>query len=204
MRVGLADVAGTGHGGTGHYSVTGFPTAAPQAPVLVVESIIIPGPQTAEGVLITANTVALYDMIRRLGANWQSAAYELTWRQWEELLAGVYQDAGYEVTLTRPSGDHGCDVIAQRNGFDCLKVRIQMKRYKPDLVVTAEQARALLGTLYGDPAASKAVLATTSRFAPRILQDPAVGPAVPTRLQLWDGEDLQELFKRVERGEAKL
>jgi restriction system protein len=172
-------------------------------PVLVSETLIVPESKTAEGILIAANSHAFLNLLRRLGAD-PSAIYELDWRQLEELMAAAYYECGYEVTLTSRSGDHGRDLIAVKRGRGCIRVINQVKRYSPDHLVTAEQARSTLGVLTGDHAASKAVLTTTSGFAPRILDDPAIGPAVPTRLQLIDGEDLQKLFKELERGEADL
>jgi restriction endonuclease Mrr len=52
----------------------------------------------------------------------------------------------------------------------------------------------------GDPAASKGVLVTTSRFAPRIMMETAIANAVPTRLELIDGEHLQRLLAEASSG----
>ena len=125
-------------------------------------------------------------------------------RQFEELMAAAYEECGYQVTLTPRSGDHGRDLIAVKRGFGAIKVLNQVKRYKPNHVVSADDARALLGVLVGDPAASKGVLTTTSSFAPRILDDPAIGNAVPTRLQLINGQELQVLLGRIANGEIAL
>ena len=171
--------------------------------VLVSESLITSQSATSEGVLITSNSLALMNLIKQLGADW-SLAYELDPRQWEELMAAAYDECGYEVTLTPRTGDHGRDLIAVKRGFGCIKILNQVKRYRPGHVVTADEARAVLGVLVGDPEASKAVVTTTSSFAPRILNDPAIGKAVPTRLQLIDGKELQKLLASIEQGDTTL
>jgi hypothetical protein len=47
--------------------------------------------------------------------------------------------------------------------------------------------------------ASKAVLTTTSDFAPRITTDPTIIPFIPSRLELINGTMLMERLKRLGR-----
>jgi len=201
VRVGL-------RGGVAAHADVGFSMPPPlplvaSRPVLVSESLIIPEGRTHEGVLIKSNSAVLRAIIARLGADW-SVAFQLNARQWEELMAGVYSEAGYEVTLTPQSGDHGRDLIAVRRGFGCFRVLGSVKRYSPEYRVPAEAVRSLIGAVNLDPAASKGVITTTSDFAPRVLDDPGIRAAVPTRVQLINGEELQKLFVDLERGEAEL
>jgi len=43
--------------------------------------------------------------------------------------------------------------------------------------------------------ASKGIITTTSAFAPKIRTDPSVAPSLPYRLDLMDGEQLQQWLK---------
>lgn len=175
-------------------------TFGPSKAVLVSESLITAESKTSEGVLIKSNTQALFNLIKKLGEDW-SVALQLDSRQWEELMAAAYYECGYdEVTLTPQTGDHGVDLIAVKRGYGAIRVLNQVKRYKPDLIVTAEQVTSLLGVLAGDRAASKAVLITTSSFAPRILENPAIRGAVDTRLELVDRDELQKRFPELAKG----
>jgi len=77
-----------------------------------------------------------------------------------------------------------------------IRVIDQVKAYKPDHLVTANDVRALLGVLQGD-GASKGILTTTSDFAPKLREDPLIIPFIPSRLELINGtmllKQLQEL-----------
>jgi restriction system protein len=180
----------------------GYPLGDPPG-VLVTDALIIPERNTDEGVLVTSNTAALFALIEKLGSDWP-LAYQIEPRTWEELMAAAYSECGYEVTLTPRSGDHGRDLIAEKKGRGCIRLLNQVKRFGPDYLVTADMARAMLGVLAGDAAASKAVITTTSSFAPKILDDPAIQGAYPTRLQLIDGAELQKLFEEFGRGKPVL
>ena len=84
----------------------------------------------------------------------------------------LIRKAGFEeVTLTPRSGDLGRDVIAVKRGIATVRVIDQVKAYKPSLLVTAKDVRALMGVLQTD-GASKGFVTTTSDFAPRVRSDP--------------------------------
>lgn len=169
-------------------------------PALVVKALIIPGNRTAEGVLIQAVTHP-WRTILKIIENDPSAIYEIPPRKWEEIIAGSYHADGFEVTLTPQSGDYGRDVIAVKRGFGCVRFIDQVKAYKPGHLVTAEEVRALIGVLATDQAATKAVLTTTSDFAPKIPEDPSIKPHMPFRLELINGEALRERLAHI--GEAE-
>jgi restriction system protein len=112
-------------------------------------------------------------------------------RKMEELVAAAYRTAGYDVVLTPRSGDFGRDVIATRPGHLSVRILDQVKKYAPGNLVPANDVRALLGVLHADHSASKAVITTTSDFAPRLRDDPFIAPFLPTRLELRNGNDLK-------------
>jgi restriction system protein len=103
------------------------------------------------------------------------------------------------VILTPQSGDLGRDVIAVKKGIGSVRVIDQVKAYKPDHLVTAEDVRALVGVVQLDRA-SKGFLTTTSDFAPRIKTDPLLAQVMPHQIELINGEmllkNLDEIAKR--------
>lgn len=85
-------------------------------------------------------------------------------RKFEELVAEVFRDKGYDVQLTPASADGGKDIIcAQRTDFGTLLFFIECKRYAADRPVGVDIVRALYGVMAAERA-TKAMVATTSRF----------------------------------------
>jgi restriction system protein len=166
---------------------------------LLLQAVVVPGEKTAEGTLIQAVAIPWFDIIELL-RNDPNLAFQIPAHRWEEIIAGAYHKSGFEqVTLTPRSGDHGRDVIAIKKGLGSIRVIDQVKAYKPGHLVTANDARALVGVLHGD-GASKAFLTTTSDFAPRLRTDPLIIPFIPSRLELVDGK---MLLARLEEIAAK-
>ncbi|MGY3237966.1 HJR/Mrr/RecB family endonuclease [Bradyrhizobium sp. USDA 4472] len=118
---------------------------------LVMQAVVITGDKTKEGLLIEAVTVPWLDIVKLLGAD-PNAAFQIPPRKWEEIIAGAYKKAGFdEVTLTPHSGDYGRDIIAVKKGLGSIRVIDQVKAYKPDHLVTAEDVRALMACFRGIP-----------------------------------------------------
>lgn len=101
--------------------------------------------------------------------------------------------------MTPHSGDYGRDVIAVKRGIGTIRIIDQVKAYKRDHLVDANDVRALMGVLQTDGAA-KGFLTTTSDFAPRLPMDPLITPFMPSRLELINGEAL--LKRLIELGQA--
>lgn len=116
-------------------------------------------------------------------------------RAFEEFIAETYRRDGYKVELTPRSGDGGKDIIATREGFGAVKILDQAKAFSRGNLVTAEDARALMGVLFMDQSASKAVLTTSSDFAPGARTEFA--SYGPTRMELRSGIDLINWVKSV-------
>jgi restriction system protein len=168
--------------------------AAATIPSLLLQTVLVAGDRTNEGILIEAVALPWFDIIAFLKAD-PSIAFQLGWEKWEEIIAGAYKRAGFEeVTLTPRSGDHGRDVIAIKKGICSIRVIEQVKAYRPPHLVAANDVRALMGVLQTD-GASKGCLSTTSDFAPMIRTDPLIIPFIPSRLELVNGP---ALFSRLE------
>jgi HJR/Mrr/RecB family endonuclease len=114
-------------------------------------------------------------------------------RQFEELIAEIWDRFGFEVELTAQTRDGGRDIIAVKKSAEAnYRFLIECKRYRPDLKVGVELIRALYGVKV-DEKATKAILATTSTFtadAKRFLQN-----------HLWelDGKDHEDVLAWIQR-----
>jgi restriction system protein len=80
-------------------------TAGAQSAALSVSGIIIPECSTEEGILIKSTSLVWTEIVEVLGNDW-SVAYQIPAEKWEEIVAGAFNKAQYEVTLTPRSGDH--------------------------------------------------------------------------------------------------
>lgn len=127
------------------------------------------------------------DAIARDPAGMQS----LNADQWEQMLAAYYTKEGYNVILTPRSGDQGRDLIAEKPGRYVVRILEQMKAYRPDLTVTAEEVAGFMHTLNSDRRATHGIISTTAKFAPRIMNDARIAPHVGGRLTLVDGTTLR-------------
>jgi len=159
-------------------------------PEILLQSVVIRGDRTSEGHIIEAVAPAwhaILDILKRRPAE----MFEIPASTWEEIIAGAYERAGFDkVILTPRSGDRGRDVIAEKTGWGSVRFIDQVKAYKPGHLVTAEEVRALGFVLLADHAATKGIVSTTSKFAPRIAEDPLICPYLPTRIELIDGSEL--------------
>jgi len=166
---------------------------------VVLESIIATDRKTSEGVLIQATGAVWLEIAKRLGDDW-SIALQIPPDKWEEIVAGAFKKFGYdEVTLTPRSADHGRDVIAVKSGVGSIRILGSVKAYKPGHLVTKEQVHALAGVVSLDPNASKGLLATTSDFAPRLMDDVRLKEATPHRIELMNGAQLQNWLRELSK-----
>jgi restriction system protein len=156
---------------------------------LLLQAVIVPGGKTEEGQLIEAVALPWFQIIESLKDD-PSLAFQIGPRQWEEIIAGAYDRAGFDdVTLTPRSGDFGRDIIAVKHGLGTVRIIDQVKAYGPNHLVTANDLRALLGVLKADKA-SKGFLTTTSDFAPRLRNDILLEPFMPAQIELINGKML--------------
>ncbi len=86
--------------------------------------------------------------------------HDLTGRQFEELVASIFDGFGFSVELTAATGDYGRDVIAIDEG-ERLKYLIECKRWKRNVGIAVVQR--LHGVARGE-GATKGIIATTAGF----------------------------------------
>lgn len=159
-------------------------------PAITLKAILEFGSKVDDGRLVEAVALPWFDIMRMIKADPESI-YTINPYTWEELIAGAYTRAGFdEVVLTPRSGDNGRDVIATKSGIGSVRFFDQVKAYRPGHVVTAEEVRAMVGTITAAGNVSKGIVTTTSTFAPKILEVDFVRSLVPYRLELKDRQQL--------------
>lgn len=146
-------------------------------------SIVIPAENTSDGVIIVSDPVQFTGIVRAIELN-PRLIHDLSWRQWEEIVAAAWERFGYRVQLTPRSGDGGRDVIATSTAGVAIRIFDQVKFRAMHRVVTADEVRSMLGTLCVYQNVSKAFVTTTSDFAPGVYESPLIQQFVPFRLEL--------------------
>lgn len=113
--------------------------------------------------IISGLVVVTDDLLERIRAK-PEEMYSLTSRQFEELVAGLFEREGYEVTLTSASKDGGKDIyLAKRDTLGALMYLVECKRFAPDQPVGVGLIRQLYGVVEQEHATG-GILATTSFF----------------------------------------
>ncbi len=91
----------------------------------------------------------------------KDSAFEAHPKLFEDVVCSMFKDLGWNARVTAYSGDDGIDVIL--DGPDGSTIGIQVKRYKKDRRIEAEQIRSLAGALLLS-GHTKGIFITTSRF----------------------------------------
>ncbi len=94
------------------------------------------------------------------------SVFDLPPRKFEEVVAELLTNLGYEVELTPATRDGGKDMLAYMSTpHGRLLCLVEVKKYRRDRTIGVELVRQLYGTLT-DADASSAMLVTTSSFSP--------------------------------------
>jgi hypothetical protein len=108
-------------------------------------------------------------------------------RKFEEIVAELWKDKGYEVMLTQRTRDGGKDIYAvHKDSFGSLLYVIECKRYASSNKVGVEAVRGLYGVKMAERA-SMGILVTTSSFTRDALE---FANPLKYELSLKDYEDL--------------
>jgi len=110
-------------------------------------------------IIVSANN----NLISRLKKH-PSHLHTISPREFEELLADLLKDMGWEVELTPKTRDGGSDILAYLNTeVGRLLCLVEAKHYREDRKIGVDLIRTLYGTLC-DAQANSAMLVTTSSF----------------------------------------
>ena len=113
--------------------------------------------------------------------------YGLPSRRFEEMVAKLFQDQGYDVSLTQATRDGGYDLMAvMKAGFSPLLLLVECKRYGPDRKVGVEVVRALNGVT-DRMRANQGLIVTSSFFTRDASEEKRL---IGHRMELKDYNDL--------------
>jgi restriction system protein len=111
----------------------------------------------------------------------------LTPRQFEKLVAYLFQQMGYITRLTPQTADYGADIVARKDGDIII---IEVKKYSIRNTVGNREIQRLLGSMYHYKA-NKAIFVTSSTFTDNAYQQASRAP-----VELWDRRKLCEMIDR--------
>ncbi|NEP27007.1 MAG: restriction endonuclease [Moorea sp. SIO3I6] len=114
------------------------------------------------------------------------AVDKMTGREFEEFLAKLFKQLGYQVRLTKTSGDYGADLVIERGE---IKAVVQAKRKQSSVGIDAVQQVAAAIAHYQ---ANLGLVITNSKFTKN-----AKNLAASNKIELWDRDNLKKLFKKV-------
>jgi restriction system protein len=169
------------------------------ATILLAVEFTSNGPTTKDGQIIRAISLPWIEIVNCIQNDPDFLSeFAKHPRKFEEFIAATYDKEGWdEVILTPRSNDKGRDVIAIKHGFGSVRFLEQTKAYSPGHLVSHDDVRAVLGVMSIDQNASKAIITTTSDFAPGILRGDEFNRFMPNRLELRNGKQLAQWLNHV-------
>jgi HJR/Mrr/RecB family endonuclease len=119
--------------------------------------------------------------------------YDLSPRKFEELVAAILKDMGFDVEITQATRDGGRDIIAYvKNSVSSYLTHIECKRYAPDNKVGVGIIREVMG-VHQIRQATKSIIVTTGFFSKDAVKEAAM---VENHLDLKDFNDLKQWLQR--------
>ena len=119
--------------------------------------------------------------------------YTLEPDEFEEFVAEVFRNHGFNAEVTQKTRDGGVDINASfEMGGVLYRTYFECKQYRPDRPVGAPIVRSLFGTMERDRI-DKGVLVTTSRFTRDAIKEAEM---LNGRIKLVDYQELQRLMRR--------
>ncbi|WP_428717123.1 restriction endonuclease [Undibacterium curvum] len=133
------------------------------------------------------------DEIKKYFKKHPEKLYELSPRKFEELVASILKDLGFDVELTQATRDGGRDIIAYvRNSVCSYLTHIECKRYAADNKVGVGIIREVLG-VHNIRKATKSVIVTTSFFSSDAVKEAEM---LENQIDLRDFNDLKSWLQR--------
>jgi HJR/Mrr/RecB family endonuclease len=119
--------------------------------------------------------------------------HDLSPRKFEELVASILEDLGFDVTLTKQTRDGGSDIIASiKNALTSFLILVECKKYSPENKVDVGIIREVVGVqTFKNP--SKSIIVTTSTFTRDAIKEAS---QLKDKLDLKDYSNLKEWLSR--------
>lgn len=133
------------------------------------------------------------DEVKKYLKKHPESIYELSPRKFEELVASILKDMGFEVELTQATRDGGRDIIAHvRNAVCSYLTHIECKRYAADNKVGVGIIREVIG-VHHIRKATKSIIVTTSFFSRDAIKE---AESMENQLDLKDFTDIKTWLQR--------
>lgn len=118
--------------------------------------------------------------------------YEMNPRKFEELIASILKDLGFDIELTQATRDGGRDIIASiRNAVTNMLAYVECKRYAADFKVGVGIIRQVSGVHYLRKP-TKSIIVTTGFFTKDAVEEARL---IENQLDLKDFNDIREWLK---------
>ena len=119
--------------------------------------------------------------------------YEMHPRKFEELIASIFKDLGFDVELTKATRDGGRDIIASiRTAATNFLAYVECKRYSADNKIDVGIIRDVAGVQYIDKP-SKSIIVTTSFFTKDAKE---IAKKIENQLDLKDFDDIKAWLEK--------
>ncbi|WP_338847294.1 restriction endonuclease [Massilia sp. W12] len=150
-------------------------------------------PETIAQNEATLVITSIDDEIKKYLKKHPQKLYELSPRQFEELVASILKDLGFDVELTQATRDGGRDIIAQvRTAVSSYLTYIECKRYAADNKVGVAIIREVIG-VHHIRKPSKSIIVTTSFFSKDAMKE---AEKMESQLDLKDFTDIKSWLQR--------
>lgn len=114
--------------------------------------------------------------------------YDLNPRKFEELIASILKDLGFDVELTKATRDGGRDIIASiRTKISTFLTYVECKRYSPDNKIDVGLIREVIG-VHSIHKPAKSIIVTTSFFTKDAIKE---AKTFENQLDLKDFNDIK-------------
>jgi HJR/Mrr/RecB family endonuclease len=129
------------------------------------------------------------DEIKKFFKKYPHKLYEINPRKFEELIASIFEDLGFDVKLTQATRDGGRDIIASlRNAVANFLTYVECKRYAPDNKIDVSIIRQVQGIHYTHKP-SKSIIVTTSFFTKDAIKE---ANFIENQLELKDFNNIKQ------------
>lgn len=133
------------------------------------------------------------DEIKKFFKKYPQKLYDLNPRKFEELIASILKDLGFDIELTKATRDGGRDIIAIiKKGITNYVTYIECKRYDITNKVGVGIIREVIG-VHTLRKPEKSIIVTTSFFTKNAIQEAKL---FDNKLELKDYNDLKSLLQK--------
>lgn len=150
----------------------------------------------SEAPIIEQSSLIVHDIddeVKRYFNKYPEKLYDLNPRKFEELIACILKDFGFDVELTKATRDGGRDIIARiKNSVVDILTYVECKRYAADRKIDVGIIREVIGVHYIRKP-SKSIIVTTSFFTKDAITE---AKNLENQLELKDFNQVKEWLKQ--------